>query len=142
MVCVEKRLFENARHSLGSLFRRRWAVGGAVVCGKRVMPCDDCGREAGGLGGLFRREIVLFRRIRIQIVDLGRRTVVGAEELPSAVAHREIREIILAGERGAVWRTSEKERAIAQGIRAAEQRLVHGNTVEGGARRSGNASDC
>lgn len=106
------------------------------------MPCDGCRFEAGGLYGLCGGEVVLFRWVGVKVVELGGSALVGAEELPTTVAHGEIREIVVAGKRGAVGRTSEKERSGARGFGAAEERCGHGNPIEGDARRSGYTGYC
>ena len=106
------------------------------------MPCDDCRCETGGLGRLCGGEVVFFRRVGFEIVELGGRTFVGAEQFPTAVAHGEVGKIVIAGERGPVGWPPEKEWSVARGLGAAEECLTHGNPVEGRARRGGSTDDC
>ena len=106
-----------------------------------MVPGDDYGRQASRLGGLNGGQVVLFRWVGSEIVELGRGARVGAEKFPPAVAHGEIGEFVVAGERGAVGWTSKKERPITRDFGPAEERLVHGNTVEDNVRRRRNSCD-
>ena len=80
------------------------------------MPRDNGRDELGDHGGLGGGEIIFLRGVSVQIVELGRRTFVSAEKFPTAVAHREVGEIVLTGERGSVGWTPEKEWSVAGGF--------------------------
>ena len=105
------------------------------------MPRDDRRDELGDHGGLGGGEIIFLSGVGVQIVELGRRTFVSAEKFPTAVAHREVGEIVVAGERGSVGWTPEKEWSVAGGFGVAEKRVAHVNAVEGGVWRSGNTGE-
>ena len=106
-----------------------------------MVPGDDCGGQASALGGKDGGQVVFFRWVGGEIVELGRGAGVGAEQFPTSIAHGKIGEFVVAGERRAVGWTSKKERAITRDPGSAKERLVHGNTVEDNVRRCRNSGD-